>query len=103
MKPERIAFNIRHRTGEGDKFPRNGGFASPDGAGKQNNRFHPPENYELCPFLVTILCDHFMNLPEAFNDFIAEERLFTPEDRLLLAVSGGLTLWYCASCHTVPA
>ena len=31
-----------------------------------------------------------MNLPEAFSDFIAKERLFSPGDRLLLAVSGGL-------------
>src|ERR1700722_4546690 len=31
-----------------------------------------------------------MDLLRAFNDFIAEERLFSPEDRLLLAVSGGL-------------
>ena len=31
-----------------------------------------------------------MNLLQAFNDFIAKERLFTAGDRLLLAVSGGL-------------
>jgi tRNA(Ile)-lysidine synthase len=31
-----------------------------------------------------------MNLLEAFSDFIAEERLFSSGDRLLLAVSGGL-------------
>jgi tRNA(Ile)-lysidine synthase len=31
-----------------------------------------------------------MNLLQAFNDFIAKERLFSPGDRLLLAVSGGL-------------
>ncbi len=31
-----------------------------------------------------------MNLLEAFNDFIAKERLFSPDDRILLAVSGGL-------------
>ncbi len=31
-----------------------------------------------------------MELPEAFKNYIADERLFTPEDRLLLAVSGGL-------------
>jgi tRNA(Ile)-lysidine synthase len=31
-----------------------------------------------------------MDLPEAFKNYVADERLFTPEDRLLLAVSGGL-------------
>ncbi|HET6256512.1 MAG TPA: ATP-binding protein, partial [Puia sp.] len=31
-----------------------------------------------------------MNLSEAFCDFIAKERLISPDDRLLLAVSGGL-------------
>jgi tRNA(Ile)-lysidine synthase len=31
-----------------------------------------------------------MNLLDAFNDFIAKERLFSPDDRILLAVSGGL-------------
>ncbi|HEV3412929.1 MAG TPA: tRNA lysidine(34) synthetase TilS [Puia sp.] len=43
-----------------------------------------------------------MDLVQAFTNFIAEERLFTPGDRLLLAVSGGLdSAVLCELSHRV--
>jgi tRNA(Ile)-lysidine synthase len=41
-----------------------------------------------------------MDLLHGFNDFIAKETLFSPGDRLLLAVSGGLdSVVLCELCH----
>jgi tRNA(Ile)-lysidine synthase len=41
-----------------------------------------------------------MDLLHAFNDFIAKEQLFSPGDRLLVAVSGGLdSTVLCELCH----
>lgn len=41
-----------------------------------------------------------MHLLQAFQDFIANEQLFAPRDRLLLAVSGGLdSVVLCELCH----
>jgi tRNA(Ile)-lysidine synthase len=41
-----------------------------------------------------------MNLLRSFKDFIAKENLFSPEDRLLLATSGGVdSVVLCELCH----
>ena len=41
-----------------------------------------------------------MNLLRSFKDFIAKENLFSPEDRLLLAISGGAdSMVLCELCH----
>jgi tRNA(Ile)-lysidine synthase len=41
-----------------------------------------------------------MDLLQSFKDFIVKEKLFSPEDRLLLAVSGGMdSMVLCELCH----
>src|SRR5579872_2124316 len=41
-----------------------------------------------------------MNLLRSFKDFITKENLFSPEDRLLLAISGGVdSMVLCELCH----